>query len=59
MEQQNRCKYVSIKNIQEEYLPISRKKIRAFAKEHLTVKMIGGRMYVEREELEALLGSIH
>ena len=50
-------KYLNISDIQTEYLPISKKKIREFVKEHLYVKMIGGRIYVERESLEALLSS--
>ena len=58
METQQKCKYLSIRNIQEEYLPISRKKIRSFVKQHLTVKMIGGRMYVDREDLEAYLSGM-
>lgn len=50
-------KYLSINDIQTEYLPISKKKIREFVKEHLYVKMIGGRIYVERAALETLLSS--
>ena len=48
-------KYVSIDNIQKEYLPISKKKIRNLAKQYLNPKMIGGRLYVERKSLEMLL----
>ena len=48
-------KYVSIDNIQKEYLPISKKKIRNLAKQYLNAKMIGGRLYVERKSLEMLL----
>ena len=48
-------KYLNISDIQTEYLPISKKKIREFVKEHLYVKMIGGRIYVERAALETLL----
>ena len=50
-------KYLNISDIQTEYLPISKKKIREFVKEHLYVKMIGGRIYVERVALETLLSS--
>ena len=50
-------KYLTISDIQTEYLPISKKKIREFVKEHLYVKLIGGRIYVERAALEALLSS--
>ena len=50
-------KYLSIADIQNDYLPISRKKIREFVKEHLNVRLIGGRIYVERAALEDLLSS--
>ena len=50
-------RYLNISDIQKEYLPISKKKIREFVKEHLNVRLIGGRIYVEREALEALLSS--
>ena len=50
-------KYLSIADIQNDYLPISKKKIREFVKEHLNVRLIGGRIYVERAALEALLSS--
>ena len=45
-------KYLSISDIQKEYLPISKKKLREFAKKNTSVKNIGGRMYVERTDLE-------
>ena len=48
-------KYLSIDDIQKEFLPVSKKKIRSFAKKYLNAKMIGGRLYVERESLESLL----
>ena len=48
-------KYLTINEIQEEYLPISKKKIRELVNEHLNVKRIGGRIYVERAALETLL----
>jgi hypothetical protein len=41
--------------VQQQYLPISKKKIRSFVQKYLAVKMIGGRIYVEREALERLL----
>jgi len=37
------------------YLPVSRKKARRFAETYLTVKRVGNRIYVEREQLERLL----
>lgn len=48
-------KYLTITEIQAEYLPISKKKIRELVNEHLKVKKIGGRIYVERASLEDLL----
>ena len=48
-------KYVSIDDIQREYLPVSKKKIRSLVKQYLPVKTIGGRMFVQRETLEQLL----
>ena len=50
-------KYLTIGEIQKEYLPISKKKIREFVKGHLYVKKIGNRIYVERTALETLLSS--
>jgi hypothetical protein len=50
-------KYLSISDVQREYLPLSKKKVREFVKEHLNVRLIGGRLYVERAALEALLSS--
>ena len=48
-------RYLTVSDIQNEYLPISKKKIRELVKEHLNVRTIGGRIYVERTALEALL----
>lgn len=50
-------KYLTIGDIQKEYLPISSKKLRAWVKGCLPVKHIGRRIYVERAALEALLSS--
>lgn len=50
-------KYLSINDIQKEYLPISKKKIREFVKDHLSIRLIGNRIYVEREALETLLSN--
>ena len=41
--------------MQKQYLPISKKKLRAFVKKYMPVKFIGGRMYVERALLERIL----
>ena len=48
-------KYLSIEDIQREYLPISKKKIRALVKHYLPIKWIGGRLFAERAGLETLL----
>lgn len=48
-------KYLTINDIREEYLPVSKKKIRSFVKKYLPVKSIGGRIFVERDALEKLL----
>ena len=48
-------KYVSINEINKEYLPVSKKRIRTFVKKYMPVKLIGGRMFVERDLLERLL----
>ena len=48
-------KYLTIDDIQKEFLPISKKKIRTLVKKYLPVKCIGGRIYVERAALENLL----
>lgn len=45
-------KYLSVRDIQKEYLPLSVKKIREFIKKNTTVTTIGARMYVQRDELE-------
>ena len=50
-------KYLTISDIQKEYLPISSKKLRTWVKDCLPVKHIGRRIYVERAALEALLSS--
>ena len=46
---------VSIEEIVEYYLPISRKKARKFVTLYLEQKRIGNRIYVERKKLEQLL----
>ena len=47
--------YISIDEIQKEYLPVGKKVLRKFVKKYLQVKMIGGRMYVDRDSLEEIL----
>ena len=50
-------KYLTIDEIHKEYLPVSKKRIRALVKQYLNVKTIGGRIFVERSQLENLLSS--
>jgi len=49
--------YVTIAEIQEEYLPISKKKIRVLVKKYLPTRMLGNRIFVDRLKLEELLAS--
>ena len=49
--------YLTISEIQEEYLPISKKKIRVLVKKYLPTRMLGNRIFVERQKLEELLSS--
>lgn len=49
--------YVTISEIQEEYLPISKKKIRVLVKKYLPTRMLGNRLFVDRQKLEELLAS--
>jgi len=41
--------------VQNEYLPVSKKKVRAFMKKYLPIKIIGGRIFTDRASLEAVL----
>ena len=50
-------KYLTVREVQLQYLPVSQKRIRAFLKQYLNVKVIGGRIFVERQQLEKLLTS--
>lgn len=49
--------YITIAEIQDEYLPISKKKIRVLVKKYLPSRMLGNRIFVERAKLEELLAS--
>jgi hypothetical protein len=57
MEMKVTRKFLSIDDIQREYLPVSKKRIRMFVKKYLPVKVIGSRMFVERVALEELLNN--
>lgn len=50
-------KYLTIDDIQREYLHIGKKRLRMFVKKYLETKVIGNRIFVERAELENLLKS--
>lgn len=49
--------YLTISEIQGEYLPISKKKIRILVKKYLPARMLGNRIFVDRAKLEELLAS--
>ena len=51
----NKSALVGITEIGKMYLPISKKRIRKFISIYLDPIMIGNRLFVEREKLEALL----
>ena len=53
--EQRKSALVDINEIVAGYLPVSRKKARKFISQYLDVKKIGNRLYVSREQLEALL----
>lgn len=50
-----KTKWISVAEIQKEYLPISKKAIRRFLKENLDIARTGKKLLVEREQLEAYL----
>ena len=57
MDELQKCQYICITDIQKEYLPISRKKLRIFVKRYLGTKMIGNRIFFNRNELEEILNN--
>ena len=50
-------KYISIKDIQKEYLPIGLKNIRNIVKKNVAYTKIGKRIFAERASLEAYLST--
>ena len=52
---ENNSHWVGISEIQEKYLPLSKRRVRKFIALYLEPKRFGHRIYVEREKLEALL----
>ena len=56
MEKEKQTAWVDISNIVEQYLPISKRKARKFVDMYCSSKkIVGGRIYVERKQLEQLL----
>ena len=51
----SKSKLVGITEICRMYIPLSRKRVRHFVKTYLDPKIIGNRIYCERDKLEALL----
>lgn len=51
----NKTKLISITEIIEHYLPVSRRKARRLIHLYLNPKVIGNTLYVDRQELENLL----
>ena len=49
--------YLTISEIQDEYLPISTKKIRILVKKYLPTRMLGNRIFVDCAKLEELLSN--
>ena len=52
---ENNSHWVGISEIQEKYLPLSKRRVRKFIALYLEPKRFGHRIYVERGKLEALL----
>lgn len=57
MDIQRKRQYITISEIQKEYLPMSKKRIRLLVKQNLPTKMIGNRIFVDRSKLEELLAN--
>ena len=55
MKKENRSVLVGISEITSDYLPVSKRKARKFVHLYLDTKRIGNRIYVDRQQLEALL----
>ena len=56
MMKENRTVWIDINCIVKEYLPVSKRKARKFVDMYCSSKkIVGGRIYVERKQLEQLL----
>ena len=53
--EKNRSALVGITDIKKQYINLSPKRIRRFVKLYLDPKLIGNRLFVERDKLEQLL----
>lgn len=54
--EQEKSALVGITEIAQRYIPTTKKRVRRFVSLYLDVKRIGNRIYVDREQLEQLLG---
>lgn len=50
LETQNTTEWIDVNEIQEKYLPISKKAIRKILKEHLDIAKTGKKILVERKQ---------
>ena len=50
LETQNATEWIDVNEIQEKYLPISKKAIRKILKEHLDIAKTGKKILVERKQ---------
>lgn len=50
LETQNATEWIDVSEIQEKYLPISKKAIRKILKEHLDIARTGKKILVERKQ---------
>ena len=50
LETQNTTEWIDVSEIQEKYLPISKKSIRKILKEHLDIARTGKKILVERKQ---------
>lgn len=55
MTKKRQTEWVDICELTSCYLPVSKRKARKFVELYLTPKRVGGRIYVSRMQLEALL----
>ena len=55
MSEEKSTQWIDVKEIQEKYLPISKKAIRRILKENLAVARTGKKILVERKQLEEFL----